>query len=88
MSGDYKITTSQSATTYRIIIAPTTQRGYSTTGGAIQTLLLDGSLWSTLVSANFYFIPNYHITLLPKINKLELIKKLGLSSNTQCNAAA
>ena len=56
----YKITANQPAHTYRSIIAPTTQRGYATTGGATQTLVLDRSLWSTPVKYNTQpFIPDF-----------------------------
>lgn len=56
----YKITANQPAPTYRSIIAPTTQRGYTTTGGASQTLVLDRSLWSAPVKYNTQsFIPDF-----------------------------
>jgi hypothetical protein len=56
----YKITANQQAPIYRSTIAPTTQRGYTTTGGATQTLVLDRSLWSTPVKYNTQtFIPDF-----------------------------
>jgi hypothetical protein len=56
----YKITANQPAPTYSSTIAPTNQRGYTTTGGATQTLVLDRSLWSTPVKYNTQsFIPDF-----------------------------
>lgn len=57
----YKITANQPASTYRSTIAPTKQRGYTTTGGATQTLVLDRSVWSSIpVKYNTQsFIPNF-----------------------------
>jgi len=40
--------------------APTNQRGYTTVGGATQTLVLDRSLWSEAVKYNTQsFIPDF-----------------------------
>ena len=56
----YKITANQSAPIYRSTIAPTIQRGYTTTGGATQTLVLDRSLWSAPVKYNTQsYIPDF-----------------------------
>tara|TARA_R110000796_G_scaffold250788_2_gene380594 strand:- start:105525 stop:106118 length:594 start_codon:yes stop_codon:yes gene_type:complete len=56
----YKITANQPASTYRSTIAPTEQRGYTTVGGATQTLVLDRSLWSAPVKYNTQsFIPDF-----------------------------
>jgi hypothetical protein len=42
----YKITAKESATTYRSVVAPTEQRGYTGLGGASQTLVLNRESWS------------------------------------------
>ena len=56
----YKITANKPAPTYISKIAPTNQRGYATTGGSIQTLVLDRSLWSSPVKYNkVSFIPDF-----------------------------
>ena len=56
----YKITANQSATTYRSTITATNQRGYTTTGGAQQTLVLDRSTWTAPVKYNTQsFIPDF-----------------------------
>ncbi|MGB4774053.1 MAG: hypothetical protein WBP45_02675 [Daejeonella sp.] len=56
----YKITANQPSTTYRSSIAPTTQKGYTTTGGAIQTIVLDRSTWSAPIKYNTQpFIPQF-----------------------------
>jgi hypothetical protein len=56
----YKIIASQPATTYRSTIAPTIQRGYTSAGGAIQTLVLDRSKWSNVIKYNTQsYIPDF-----------------------------
>ncbi|HOZ13623.1 MAG TPA: hypothetical protein PLH91_00075 [Tenuifilaceae bacterium] len=56
----YKITANKASTTYRSIIALTEQRGYTTHGGAQQTLVLDRTTWSNPVKYNYQtFIPNF-----------------------------
>ena len=48
----YKITALQQTAAHASTIAPTIQRGYTTTGCANQTLVLDRSLWSLPIKYN------------------------------------
>ena len=52
----FKITATSDVSGFTSTIAPTLQNGYTTIGGATQTLVLDRTLWSTATKVET-FIP-------------------------------
>lgn len=56
----YKITAIEQTITYTSTIAPTNQRGYQTSGGAVQTIVLNRAAWTNPTKVNINpYIPNF-----------------------------